>query len=90
MQIKPMQPVAVKLKCGHLQAACFLLELTDDKMQLTSNDYIDKASPVVFSSQFFHGEATIIDLDFAHYNFTYTLHINFITYQPGLVVNQQL
>lgn len=90
MQIKPVQPVAVKLKCGHSHASCFLVELTDDEMQLTSTDYLDKDSPVVFSAKFFRGEAMITHVNFLHYRFTYTLSINYIQYQPGLLVNTQL
>ena len=46
MQIQPVQPVAVKLKCGHAQASCWLVELGESEMQLTSTDYLDKESPV--------------------------------------------
>ncbi|ASQ47387.1 hypothetical protein [Legionella clemsonensis] len=90
MQIQPVQPVAVKLKCGHTQASCLLVELTDTEMQVTSPDYLDKNSPVIFSAQFFHGEAVITHIQFLNYRFTYTLSINNIKYQPGLLVNKQL
>jgi hypothetical protein len=90
MQIQPLQPVSVKLKCGHAEASCLLVELTDTEMQLTSNDYLQKDSPVVFSSKFFKGEAKIINLNFTHHLFAYTLAIGFIQYQPGLLVNQLL
>lgn len=90
MQIQPMQPVDVILKCGDSQASCFLVQLTDDEMQLRSTDYLDKDSSVVFSSNFFHGKAIISHISFSHYHFNYTLSIEFIRYQPGLVVNKIL
>ncbi|MDI9819518.1 MULTISPECIES: hypothetical protein [unclassified Legionella] len=90
MQIQPVQPVAVNLKCGRLCASCSLVELTDNEMQLTSTDYLDKDSPVVFTAKFFRGEAVIKHINFYHYRFTYTLSISTIKYQPGLLVNQQL
>lgn len=90
MQIKPVQPVAVQLKCGQLQASCYLVELSNSEMQLTSTDYLDKNSPVVFSAKFFRGEATITQVEFFRYQFSYTLTINSIRYQPGLLVNTQL
>ncbi|KTC86927.1 hypothetical protein [Legionella brunensis] len=90
MQIQPVQPVVVKLKCGHSHASCLLVELTDTEMQLTSTDYIDKDSSVIFNAQFFHGEAIITNITFLNYRFTYTLTINAIKYQPGLLVNKQL
>lgn len=52
MQIQPLQPVSVKLKCGHAEASCLLVELTDTEMQLTSKDYLQKDSPVVFLRNF--------------------------------------
>lgn len=90
MQIQPMQPVAVKLKCGHAQASCWLVELREDEMQLTSTDYLDKESPVVFNADFFRGEAIITNISFHRYRFTYTLTINFIQFQPGLLINTKL
>ncbi|WED42799.1 hypothetical protein [Legionella cardiaca] len=90
MQIQPVQPVVVKLKCGHTHASCLLVELTDTEMQLSSTEYLDKDSPVIFSAQFFHGEAIITHVNFLNYRFTYRLTINAIKYQPGLLVNKQL
>ncbi|ARG98793.1 hypothetical protein [Legionella micdadei] len=90
MQIQPMQPVAIKLKCGQIQTSGFLVQLTDSEMQLTCTDYMEKDSSVAFTSKFFSGEAKIIELNFAHSHFLYTLSINFIRYQPGLVVNKTL
>lgn len=90
MQIQPMQPVAVILKRGLSQASCFLVELTDNEMKVKSTDYLDKDSPVKFSSKFFRGEATITKINFTHCLFNYTLSINLIKFQPGLVVNKKL
>ncbi|KTC88109.1 MULTISPECIES: hypothetical protein [Legionella] len=90
MQIQPLQPVAVRLKCGHAEASCFLVELRDTEMQLTSTDYLENNSPVVFSSKFFKGEAKITNLNFSHHHFNYTLAIVFIQFQPGLLVNKLL
>ncbi|CDZ76265.1 hypothetical protein BN59_00532 [Legionella massiliensis] len=90
MQIQPLQPVEVSLKCGQSQATCHLIELTDCEMQLTSTDYLEKGSLVVFTSRFFRGEASILHLKFCRYHFSYTLKIDFINFQPGLVVNQKL
>lgn len=90
MQIKPVQPVTVKLKCGHSQASCFLIQLTDNEMELRSTDYLAKDSEVNFTSTFFQGEAIISSIEFLHANFSYILTINHIKYQPGLLVNMKL
>lgn len=90
MQIQPTKPVKVNLQCGESHAVCSLVALTDSEMQLTSKDYLERGSLVIFISRFFRGEAIIIDLAFSHYYFSYQLKISFINYKPGLVVNQKL
>ncbi|KTD17820.1 hypothetical protein [Legionella jordanis] len=90
MQIEPLQPVAVTLKCNENYASSLLLELTDSKMKVSSEDYLDKDSLVTFKAQFFYGEAIVSSVQFQDRKFTYTLEIRSIKYQPGLLVNQKL
>lgn len=90
MQIQPTQPVEVNLQCGESHATCLLVSLTDSEMQLTSSDYLERGSLVNFTSRFFRGEATLVELAFSQHYFSYQLKISFINYKPGLVVNQKL
>lgn len=90
MQIQPVQPMVVNLKCGQNHVTAMLVELTDTELHLTSTDYLDKDSVVSFRSQFFYGEAIVTNIHFQKYRFHYTLTIETIKYQPGLLINKQL
>lgn len=90
MQIQPTQPVEVVLKFGESNLPCNLVELTDKEMVLTGTEFIDKGTAVTFKSQYFRGDAAINQVNYNHYQFTYTLAIDKIKYQPGFLVNTKL
>lgn len=90
MQIQPVQPVNVELRCGHVKSFCRLIQLTEDEMLVSSSEFLDKDSPILFSARYFRGEATIKEIIYSQYLFTYTLVIHRINYQPGLLVNTSL
>jgi len=87
MQIQPVQPVNVELRCGHIKAFGWLIQLTENELLVSSSEFLDKDSPILFSAQYFRGEASIKQIEYNQYLFTYTLVIHRINYQPGLLVN---
>lgn len=90
MQIQPIQPVEVLLKCGETELRCKLIELTESEMTVNSSDFIEKESSVVFVSKFFRGEAIVREFGYKGHKFTYKLDIGNIRYQPGLLINTSL
>lgn len=90
MQIRPTQPVEVVLKFGETNLSCDLVELSEGEMVLIGTEFIDKGTVVGFKSKYFRGEATIVLVQYNHYQFTYNLAIDKIKYQPGFLVNTKL
>lgn len=90
MEIQPVEPVRVHIKCGHTTLFGNLIALSNTEMKVTSKEYVDKNSPVTFFAKFFRGEATITHIQFSNCLFTYTLDIHLIHYQPGIMVNTKL
>lgn len=90
MQIQPVQPVDVELKCGDVRMRGMLLQLTDDELLVTSKEYLEKDNVISFIARYFRGEAIIKKVMYSEYLFTYTLAINSIRFQPGLLINTQL
>lgn len=90
MQIQPVHEVRVTIKFENSEVSCSLVVLSENELVVTCTEYIDKNSPVVFISQFFRGEGQITHTRYSHYQFTYTLEILHINYQPGLLVNTKL
>lgn len=87
MQIEPMQPVHVLLKCGQEELHCSLVHFSETDIVVVSTDFIDKNSMVEFKSNFFTGEGVITHIQYSHYKFTYSLSIGSIKYRPGMIVN---
>ncbi|KTC68828.1 hypothetical protein Lbir_2361 [Legionella birminghamensis] len=90
MQIQPVEPLVVLLNCGEVKTTSYLVELTEHMLSVTCTDFLEKGSAVLFKSRYFRGEASIITISYDHYRFTYTLEIEQINFQPGLLVNTQL
>ncbi|RAP37371.1 hypothetical protein B1207_04130 [Legionella quinlivanii] len=90
MQIQPVEPLVVLLSCGQMKVTSYLLELTEHSLSVTSTEFLDKDSVVLFKSRYFRGEASIKSISYDHYRFTYALEIGNINFQPGLLVNTQL
>lgn len=87
MQIQPVQPINVELRCGLTKAYGQLIQLTEKELFVSSSEFFDKDSPILFSARYFRGEASIREIIYDRYLFTYTLIIHRINYQPGLLVN---
>ncbi|KTD61181.1 hypothetical protein [Legionella spiritensis] len=90
MQIQPVHPVEVFLKCNDLETAGNLVELSEQEMILTCTEFLDRNSPVTFHAKYFWGEAIVHQINYSRYLFTYILSIEQIKYRPGLVVNTKL
>lgn len=90
MLIQPVQPIFVTLKIGEAQHDSQLISLTDTELELKSHDYLEKGSYVVFLAKYFRGDASIYEISFAQYYFTYKMKIKSIQFQPGLLINTRL
>ena len=68
----------------------YFIELNEDEMYLSADEFLEKNAEVSFQSQFFWGQAVVIAVDYAQVHFKFTLKINSIKFQPGLLVNMKL
>lgn len=88
--IQPVQPVSVTLKIGENKYECQMLSLTEEQLELSGQNYLEKGCQVFFMGKYFRGAARINEIEFAQYCFTYTLDIENIQFQPGLLINTRL
>ncbi len=90
MLIQPVQPVLVTIKIGESKYECQMISLSDTELELKSSEYMEKDSSVLFFAKYFRGSATINEIKFAQFCFTYKLSIETIQFQPGLIINTRL
>jgi hypothetical protein len=88
--IEPIQPINLNIKVGEEDYLGYMLSLTDETLELSCNEYLDKETMVEFISNYFKGRAIIKDIKFAKTFFIYKLEIIQINFQPGLLVNMRL
>jgi hypothetical protein len=88
--IQPIQPVMVTIKIGENQYDCQMISLSETVLELNGHDYVEKERDVLFLAQYFRGKATVRDVTFTHFCFTYKLDIKTIQFQPGLIINTRL
>ena len=90
MLIQPTQPVMVTIKIGEKNYNCQMISLTETELELSCSDYLEREKNVYFFAKFFRGHATIREIKFARFCFTYKLDIEKIQFQPGLIINTRL
>jgi hypothetical protein len=90
MLIQPVQPVHVLMKIGEIEYISQLLSLSEEKLELRCEEYIEKEIEVSFFAKHFRGQAIIEEIQFADSFFTYQLTIQEIQFQPGLLINTRL
>lgn len=90
MQIQPVQPVLVNLKSDDYRMACNLIELNNDEMYLSTDEFLEKNAEVSFQSPFFWGQGVVISVNYVQVHFRLTLRVSNIKFQPGLLVNMKL
>lgn len=90
MLIQPVQPVMVTVKIGESKFDCQMLSLSENELEITSSDYLEKESSVSFFAKYFRGSGIIREIKFAQYCFTYKMDIEKIQFQPGLIINTKL
>ncbi len=90
MLIQPVQPVHVLIKIGEDEYIGQLLSLSEKKLELKCDEYIEKYVDISFTAKHFRGHAIIEEIKFAHSFFTYQLTIQEIQFQPGLLINTRL
>lgn len=90
MLIQPVQPVMITIKIADKRHNCQMISLSDHELELRSQEYMEKDSKVFFIGKYFRGKATIKEIQFAQYCFTYTMDIEDIQFQPGLLINTRL
>lgn len=90
MQIQPVQPIHVTLKNEEQQSQCLLISLSDSELEISSNDYFDQDSRLEFIASYFRGQGRVIKIVFSQSLFKYTLSIDSIHFQPGLLINMRL
>lgn len=90
MLIQPIKPVIVTIKIGDLKYECQMLSLSETELELTSHEYLEKESIVFFFAKYFRGNASIREITFKEYCFTYKMDIKNIQFQPGLIINTRL
>ncbi|KTD49306.1 hypothetical protein [Legionella quateirensis] len=90
MLIQPVQPVNVTIKIGKNIYECQMISLSDTELVLNCNDYLEKDTQALFIARYFRGVATIREIEFIKFYFTYKLEIENIQFQPGLLINTRL
>lgn len=90
MLIQPVQPVMVTIKNKDKKFDCHMISLSETELEIGCNDYLEKETQVLFFTKYFRGNATIREIKFAQYCFTYVLKIEQIQFQPGLLINTRL
>lgn len=90
MLIQPIKPVFIHIKSGNETFNGLVLSLTDTDLEFSSLHYLEKNSQIFFNAEFFRGTAIVEKLDFHSPIFKYTLRIENINFQPGLLVNTRL
>ncbi len=90
MLIQPVQPVPVQIKIEQNKYDCHMISLSHTELELSCPDYLDKNSQVLFIAQYFRGKAFIKEIRFSEHCFNYTLEIEEIQFQPGLLINTRL
>ena len=90
MLIQPVQPVNVTIKIGKKFHECQMISLSDTELVLNCNDYLEKDTQTIFIARYFRGVATIREIEFIKFYFTYKLEIENIQFQPGLLINTRL
>lgn len=88
--IQPVQPVNVTIKIGKKIYDCQMISLSETELVLNCNDYMEKDSEALFIAKYFRGAATVRDIEFIQFFFTYKLEIDSIQFQPGLLINTRL
>lgn len=90
MLIQPSQPVPIIIKLKEKLIHSNMMSLTETELELNCTCYLDKNSRVQFIGQYFRGHGQITAIRFTHMNFHYTLRIESIHFQPGLLINTWL
>ncbi len=90
MLIQPVQPVNVTIKIGETIYECKMISLSEKELVINCNDYIEKDSDALFAAKYFRGSATVREIEFTQFFFTYKLEISNIQFQPGLLINTRL
>ncbi|MBL7481691.1 hypothetical protein [Legionella bononiensis] len=90
MLIQPVQPVNVTIKIGKNMYECQMISLSETELVLNCNDYLEKDTQALFIARYFRGVATIREIEFIKFYFTYKLEIENIQFQPGLLINTRL
>ena len=90
MIIQPVQPIFVLVKIGQEEHRCQMVSLSDNQLELKSNNYFAKGTQVSFLGKYFRGHASIQEITFSKLHFIYQMNINEIQFQPGLLINTQL
>lgn len=67
-----------------------MISLSEAELELSSSDYLEKESQVFFFAKYFRGNATIREINFTQFCFTYKMEIERIQFQPGLIINTRL
>lgn len=90
MQIQPIEPVTVLIGSTDCKITGQLVSLNNDTLTIVSREFLDKGNSVLFKSKYFRGEALVSSVSYNQHEFTYSLEITEIRFQPGLLVNTQL
>jgi hypothetical protein len=90
MLIQPVQPVLITITIGENKYNCQMVSLTETELELSCSDYLEKETRILFFAKYFRGNATIRDIQFTQFCFTYKLDIEKIQFQPGLIINTRL
>lgn len=90
MLIEPEEPVELIIQVGDVKYLGYMLSLSESKIEVSCNEYLEKNTFVLFNSPYFKGHALVKEIKFAKRFFIYQLAIEQIKFQPGLLVNMRL
>lgn len=88
--IQPTQSILIIVKIGQDEFECQMVSLSESELVLNCTTYFEKGSNALFHSQFFRGTATVKEIHYLDLTFKYTLFIEQIHFQPGLLINTRL
>ena len=90
MLIQPVQPVLITIKIDERHFGCYMIKLSEAELEISCSAYLEKETKVLFWAKYFRGHGVISGIKFAQGYFIYTLKIEQIQFQPGLLINTRL
>lgn len=90
MLIQPVTPIVITIKYDQSEIDCQMISLTEYELVIQCNSFIEKESKLIFYAKYFKGLGILKETQYSKHYFIYTLNIEQINFQPGLLINTRL